>query len=77
MICINYQSILVGAEWKVLHKQDLNVQFDITEQVFKRQNERENEIDEQTALDLLWEAGQDFQIQKVKISFLLSNVTPQ
>ena len=26
--------------------------------MFKRHNERQNEIDEQTAHDLLWEAGQ-------------------
>ena len=58
MICNYYQSVIIGSEWKDLEHQDLNIQYDIAEKVLKRQNERQNEINEQTADDLLWEAGQ-------------------
>ena len=58
MICNYYQSVINGSEWKDLENQDLNIQQDFAEKVFKRQNERQNELDEQTADDLLWEAGQ-------------------
>ena len=53
MICNYYLSVIIGSEWKDLENQDLNIQYDIAEKVFKRQNERQNEINEQTNDDFL------------------------
>ena len=57
-VCNYYQSVIIGSDWKDLENQYLIIQYDIAEKAFKRQNERQNKTDEQTADDLLWEAGQ-------------------